>query len=86
MAHHVLMGGRLHVYKRENSDCWQCSTYIAGKNRRVSTKEESLERAKDFAEDWYLGLKGKLRRGEVIKAATKSPAPALGGVRRRAFF
>jgi integrase len=70
MADHVLMGGRLHVYKRENSQFWQCSTYLAGRNRRVSTKEESLERAKDFAEDWYLELKGKHRRGEVIREKT----------------
>lgn len=64
------MGGKLHVYKRENSDCWQCSTYLAGKNRRVSTKEESLSKAKDFAEDWYLELHGKLRRGEVKNEKT----------------
>ena len=62
---HDLMGGKLHVYKRENSRLWQCSTYLAGKNRRVSTKEESLAQAKDFAEDWYLELRGKHRRGEV---------------------
>ena len=65
MAHHVLMGGALHLYKRENSSHWQCSTYLAGKNRRVTTKEESLERAKDFAEDWYLRLKDSSRRGEI---------------------
>jgi integrase len=59
------MGGRLHVYKRENSQHWQCSTYLAGKNHRVSTKEGSLEHAKDFAEDWYLELRGKLRDGEI---------------------
>lgn len=65
MAHHVLMGGKLHVYKRENSRFWQCSAYLAGKNRRTSTKEEGLAQAKDFAEDWYLDLKGKAKRGEV---------------------
>ena len=64
-AHHQLMGGKLHLYKRENSRHWQCSTYLAGKNRRVTTKLESLAHAKDFAEDWYLELQGKLRRGEV---------------------
>jgi integrase len=63
--HHELMGGKLHVYKRDNSGLWQCSTYLAGKNHRVSTKEESLKHAKDFAEDWYLQLKGKLRSGEL---------------------
>src|SRR5580658_7767958 len=63
--HHELMGGKLHVYRRENSRCWQCSTYLAGKNWRVSTKEDSLSRAKDIAEDWYLELKGKSRSGEL---------------------
>lgn len=64
-AKHELMGGKVHVYKRENSSVWQCSTFLGGKNHRVSTKEESLAQAKDFAEDWYLELKGKHRRGEV---------------------
>jgi integrase len=62
---HDLMGGKLHVYKRPKSKCWQCSTYLSGKNRRVSTKEESLAKAKSFAEDWYLELHGKLKRGEI---------------------
>jgi hypothetical protein len=64
-AHHSLMGGKLHLYKRPNSNSWQCSTYLAGKNWRMSTKEDSLARAKDFAEDWYLGLKGKHRAGDL---------------------
>lgn len=63
--HHELMGGRLHVYKRENSRHWQCSTYLGGRNRRVSTGEDSLAHAKDFAEDWYLELKGKHRAGQL---------------------
>lgn len=65
MADHVLMGGKLHVYKRENSRFWQCSTYMGGKNRRITTKYESLEQAKDHAEDWYLKLKLKDRAGEL---------------------
>ncbi len=69
-AQHELMGGRLHVYKRDNSRYWQCSTFLGGKNHRVSTKEEGLAQAKDFAEDWYLDLKGKVRRGEVKAGRT----------------
>jgi integrase len=45
-------------------------TYLAGKNHRVSTKEESLSKAKDYAEDWYLGLRGKLSRGELASERT----------------
>jgi integrase len=70
MAHHEMLGGKLHVYKRENSNYWQCSTYLGGRNHRVSTKEEGLAQAKDFAEDWYLELKGKHKRGEIKNGKT----------------
>ena len=62
---HTILGGKVHVYKRPESPIWQCSCYLVGKNRRVSTKEESLNKAKDFAEDWYLELRGKNSRGEI---------------------
>lgn len=77
MAHHTLMGGKLHVYKRENSRFWQCSTYLGGRNQRISTHEESLAAAKDFAEDWYLELRGKHRRGELKKEKTFRDAARL---------
>lgn len=70
VAKHDIMGGKVHIYKRENSQHWQCSTYLGGKNHRVSTKEESLSQAKDFAEDWYLELRGKHRRGEIKNEKT----------------
>jgi integrase len=68
--HHELMGGKLHIYKRENSSFWQCSAYLAGKNRRMTTKEESLSHAKEVAEDWYLELRGKARGGELTSGPT----------------
>jgi integrase len=80
MESHELLGGKLHVYKRERSPYWQCATYLAGRNWRVSTKEESLARAKDFAEDWYMGLKGQQRSGE-IKAGKKFPLAAAQFIR-----
>jgi len=43
----------------------KCSSFFAGKNRRTSTKEESLSKAKEIAEDWYLQLRGKLLTGEL---------------------
>jgi len=60
-----LIGGKLHVYKRENSPFWQCSTYLAGRNHRNTTKEGDLERAKARAEEWYLTLQLKHRAGEL---------------------
>lgn len=62
---HEILGGKVHVYKRGESRYWQCSSYLAGRNRRTSTKEESLSKAKEVAEDWYLELRGKLRGGEI---------------------
>lgn len=67
---HTILGGKVHVYKRERSTVWQCSAYLEGKNRRVSTKEESLAKAKEFAEDWYLELRGKKARGELLSEHT----------------
>ena len=63
MAKHVVIGGKVNIYKRENSDHWQCAIFMNGKNRRKSTKTDSLEQAKEIAEDWYLGLKGKKHAG-----------------------
>ena len=63
---HKIMGGKVRLYRRESGKNWFCSTYLNGKERRKSTKEESLSRAKDFAEDWYLELRDKKRAGELI--------------------
>jgi integrase len=63
--HHELMGGKLHLYKRDRSRYWQASAYLKGANRRISTKEESLSHAKEIAEDWYLELRGKARVGQL---------------------
>lgn len=67
---HQVMRGKVQVYRRENSRYWQCSTYLNGRNWRVSTKEKDLPDAKHFAEDWYIELKGKSQAG-VLKAGRK---------------
>jgi hypothetical protein len=60
---HRLMGGKLQLFRRPNSRFWQCAASVGGKQRRGSTKEESLAHAKEIAEDWYLELRGKSRAG-----------------------
>ena len=78
----TLFDGKVHVYKREDSDGkegrhWQCATFLAGKNWRVSTKTDSYEVAKLFAEDWYLGLRGKARNGELKSGKTFKQAAEM---------
>lgn len=79
MPTHKIVGGKVNVYRRENSRFWQCATFLNGRNHRQSTKEESLAAAKEFAEDWYLGLRGKLKRGELKNEKTfaQAAAPAM---------
>jgi hypothetical protein len=48
---HTILGGKVHIYRRPNSSGWQCGSYLAGKNWRTTTKEDSLSKAKEVAED-----------------------------------
>lgn len=63
MVSHEVLGGKIQLYKRKNSNFWQCAASIGGKQRRTSTREESFALAKNVAQDWYLTLKGKDRAG-----------------------
>ncbi|MDE2150269.1 MAG: site-specific integrase [Gammaproteobacteria bacterium] len=64
------MDNRVQLYMRKNSPHWQCSCSVAGRQRRTTTREESLARAKDVARDWYLSLLGKYRSGELKEGKT----------------
>ena len=70
MPKHEILGGKVYLYRRERSRYWQCSTFLNGRNHRTSTKEESLSRAKEVAEDWFLELRGKARAGELPSGQT----------------
>jgi integrase len=68
VASHEILGGLVQVYKRGGSGrFWQCSASFAGRQHRSTTKEEGLTEAKQFAEDWYLELRGKARAGILKK-------------------
>ncbi len=67
---HSILGGKAYVYLRSGSPMWQCSAYLAGKNRRISTKESNLSQAKRFAEDWYFCLRDKDRTGDLEEHKT----------------
>jgi integrase len=70
MPTHELIGGKLQVYRRKNSRFWQCSASVGGKQRKSSTKQESLVLARQVAEDWYPTLMGKSRAGLLMSEKT----------------
>lgn len=61
-SHHIL-GGKIHVYRRKDSPSWHANGSVGGRQHRISTRTDSLARAKEIAEDWYLELQGKNRWG-----------------------
>jgi hypothetical protein len=63
VASHELLGGLIQVYRRGTGRYWQCSASVSGEQYRTTCGEQDLEPAKQFAEDWYLGLRGKARAG-----------------------
>jgi hypothetical protein len=65
MISHEIMAGKVHVYPRDSSPVGQCATFLKGRNHRKSTKEEGLDQAKQVAEEWYLGLRGKVIPPEI---------------------
>ncbi|MBL8711260.1 MAG: phage integrase SAM-like domain-containing protein [Alphaproteobacteria bacterium] len=67
---HQILGGLVSVYRRERSSYWQCAASVGGRQWRVSTKSDSIALAKDFAEDWYLELRGKARAGILNSGKT----------------
>lgn len=70
MKRHRILGGKVALYRRSDGGKWHCYTYLNGKEWRKSTKQESLQLAKDVAEDWYLELCAKKRYGELHTGKT----------------
>ncbi len=67
---HRLLGGNVQLFRRPRSKFWQARASFNGRQITYSTKEESLAKAKDVAEDWFLTLKGKAARGEIKTGKT----------------
>lgn len=66
MTTHSMFDGKLQVYQRDGTKVWQCAARVGGKRHRSSTHEESFPAAKAVAEEWYLGLRGKLAAGIIV--------------------
>jgi integrase len=70
MSRHELLGGLVQVYRRGGRN-WHCSASINGQQYRATTGEDDLALAKQAAEDWFLGLRGKSKAG-LLKKKEKS--------------
>ncbi|MCB9990710.1 MAG: site-specific integrase [Rhodospirillales bacterium] len=68
---HPVLGGKAYVYKRKRSNYWQCATYLRGYNYRASTKESYLHEAINYAEEWYINLRGQASVGVLEPPAQK---------------
>ncbi len=67
MPTHEVLGGKVQLYKKPKSRFWWVAATVAKDRLRESTKEENLALAKEYAEDWYLELRGKARAGIPLK-------------------
>lgn len=65
MARHEILGGKVQLYKRPDGRFWQCSATVGCLQHRASTKKDELSQAEDAAEEWFLELRGKYKRGEL---------------------
>ncbi|MDE4142236.1 TetR/AcrR family transcriptional regulator [Phaeobacter gallaeciensis] len=74
---HEAVGGRVNLYRRKNSRFWQCQGSFDGKSKRASTKTESLDEARRFAENWY--LQNEKNRADADAIAPVSRANNLRG-------
>src|SRR5882757_9581665 len=69
---HLILGHKIQLYKRPNSNYWQCSTSIEGRRFRTSTGQDTFSSAKQVAEDWYFELRGKERAGLLLNKKNKN--------------
>ena len=75
-ARHEILGGKVHLYRRGR--VWHCSASVGGTQHRETTKKEELAQAEDAAEDWYLELRGKFKRGELGKLVEADAEKTFG--------
>jgi hypothetical protein len=68
---YTIFGGKVQLFQRPRSPAWQCSATVDGKQFRSTTCERGFERAKQVAEDWYLGLRGKAHAGLLLNEKEK---------------
>ena len=65
MPTHEILGGKVQLFQR--GQVWFARASVDRQQIKKSTKTDSLSHAKEVAEDWYMGLRGKSRAGIPLK-------------------
>ena len=81
MSSHEVSAGNIQLYKRPKGRFWQCSASVGGKQRRASTKQESLSLAREFAEDYRIKTVLKTYSGFVPHPIKVGDQVELGEIR-----
>lgn len=68
---HIILGGKVHLYRRGTSGRYHCSATIEGKQYRSATNKDDLRLAEEVAEQWYLELRGLVRSGDLEKVTAR---------------
>src|SRR6185369_7223372 len=68
---HIILGGKVHLYRRGSRGRYHCAATIEGKQFRSSTQKDTLRLAEEVAEEWYLKLRGLVLKGDLEKVTAK---------------
>ncbi|WP_208758118.1 hypothetical protein [Bradyrhizobium zhanjiangense] len=74
---HIILGGKVHLYRRGKRGRYHCSATIEGKQYRSSTEKDDLRQAEEVAEEWYLKLRGMVRSGDLEKVTARKKEPTF---------
>ncbi len=59
----TVLAGQLHIYRRPNSQFWQCGFHHKGVYLRKTTKLVKLDEATEFAKHWFYTKQAELKFG-----------------------
>ncbi len=75
MQRHEILSGKVQLFQRGR--VWYAAASYKNRQYKKSTGEDSLLHAKEIAEDWYLGLRGKARAGLPLTERPKNTGPTF---------
>jgi len=70
-TNHIILGGKVHLYRRGTRGRYHCSATVEGKQYRSATNKDDLRLAEEVAEQWYLKLRGMVVSGDLEKVTAK---------------